>query len=66
MPAQERQYVFVVKDKLVSQREVVIGERKPGLVQVVEGLQAGERVVTEGTLRVRNDSLVRVLDDQKE
>jgi len=42
-----------VKDGIVSKREVVTGRRKPGAVQVVEGLDDGERVVVEGTQKVR-------------
>ncbi|MBU3021028.1 efflux RND transporter periplasmic adaptor subunit [Aestuariibacter sp. A3R04] len=62
VPVQDRQYVFVVSDNTVEQREVVIGERKPGIVQVVSGLSEGEVVVTEGTLRVQQGSKVRVLN----
>lgn len=63
VPVQDKQYVFVVNNGVVDQREVTIGERKPGIVQIVEGLTAGERIVTEGTLRVQQDSKVRVLNE---
>lgn len=53
VPEQGKSYVFVVKDGIVSKREVVTGRRKPGAVQVVEGLDDGERVVVEGTQKVR-------------
>lgn len=62
VPVQDRQYVFVVNDDTVEQREVTIGERKPGIVQVVSGLSEGEVIVTEGTLRVQQGSAVRVLN----
>lgn len=62
VPVQKKQYVYVVKDGVIEQREVVIGERKPGLVQVVSGLDAGEVIVTEGTLRVQDGSQVRILN----
>jgi membrane fusion protein (multidrug efflux system) len=42
--------------------EVVIGERKPGWVQIISGINSGTRVITEGTLRVRDGSSVKVLE----
>jgi len=35
-----------------------VGLRKPGKVQILSGLQAGDMVVTEGTLKLRNGSKV--------
>ncbi len=64
VPVEDRQYVFVVEDGKVRQQEVKIGVRRPGKVQVLSGLEAGEQVVTEGTLRVRNNSAVRVLNKE--
>ncbi|MCW8109390.1 efflux RND transporter periplasmic adaptor subunit [Alteromonas ponticola] len=63
VPVEERQYVFVVEGNSVRQQEVKIGVRKPGKVQVLEGLSAGDKVVTEGTLRVRDKSVVRILNE---
>ncbi len=64
VPVEDRQYVFVVDGEKVRQQEVKIGVRRPGKVQVVSGLNAGDQVVTEGTLRVRDNSTVRVLDEE--
>jgi membrane fusion protein (multidrug efflux system) len=45
--------VFVVgKNGSAVARPVEIGLREPGLVQITEGLSAGERVVKTGHLRV--------------
>jgi len=57
-PEAERQYVFVVADGKVSRREVRIGGRRPGSVEVLAGLSAGERVVVEGTQKVRDGASV--------
>ena len=62
VPVQDKQYVYVVKDNVAHQTEVVIGERRPGLVQIVSGLNEGDEVITEGTLRVRDQSPVNVLN----
>jgi membrane fusion protein (multidrug efflux system) len=62
VPVQDKQYVYVVKDDVAHQTEVKIGERRPGLVQIVNGLNEGDEVITEGTLRVRDQSPVNVLN----
>ena len=50
--------MFVVTHGVVSKREVVTGRRQPGSVQVMEGLEGGERVVVEGTQKVRDGGQV--------
>jgi membrane fusion protein (multidrug efflux system) len=62
VPNREKQFVFVVKDNKVEKREVMIGERRPGKVQIVSGLAIGDVVVTEGTLRIQNGSAVSVIN----
>jgi len=62
VPEQSRQYVFVVGDDgIVSKREVQIGRRRPGQVEVVDGVEAGEIVVAEGTQKAQPGSPVRIL-----
>lgn len=58
-PEAERQYVFVVADGKASRREVRIGGRRPGSVEVIAGLNAGEQVIVEGTQKVRDGAAVR-------
>jgi membrane fusion protein (multidrug efflux system) len=58
-PEAERQYVYVVADGKVSRREVRIGGRLPGTVEVLAGLTAGERVIVEGTQKVRDGASVK-------
>jgi membrane fusion protein (multidrug efflux system) len=61
-PEAERQYVFVVAEGRAERREVRIGGRTPGGVEIVGGLAAGEKVVVEGTQKVRDGSVVRVAE----
>jgi len=62
VPEQSRQYVLVVDDEgVVSKREVRAGRRRPGQVEIVEGVEAGELVVAEGTQKARPGSRVRVI-----
>lgn len=60
-------FVFVVsaEDNTVQRRQVRIGTRRPGQVEIIEGLSVGELVITDGTLKVRPGSQVsiRAVDD---
>lgn len=58
-PEAERQYVFVVADGKAERREVRIGRRTPGSVEIVAGLEDGEQVIVEGTQKVRDGAPVR-------
>jgi membrane fusion protein (multidrug efflux system) len=58
-PEAERQYVFVVADGKAERREVRIGGRRPGSVEIVTGLAVGEQVIVEGTQKVRDGGPVR-------
>ncbi|WP_232522413.1 efflux RND transporter periplasmic adaptor subunit [Marinimicrobium alkaliphilum] len=61
------QYVFVVVgedgDKRSERRTVHLGERFLGRVEVLDGLEAGEQVVTHGLQRVRDGQPVRILTE---
>ena len=61
LPEEDRQFVFVVTEGIARRRQVVTGQRRPGWVEVVSGLEEGELVITEGTQRVRDGSAVRSL-----
>lgn len=58
VPEQGKTYVYVVAEGRVSRREVQTGGRVPGSVAVLAGLQQGERVILEGTQRVREGATV--------
>lgn len=59
VPEQSRQFVFVVEGGRVARREVQIGRREPGKVEIVDGLARGERIVVEGTQKVRDGVTVQ-------
>jgi membrane fusion protein (multidrug efflux system) len=60
-PEAERQYVFVVIDGRAVRREVRIGGRTPGSVEVLAGVKAGEQVVVEGTQKIRDGAAVNAI-----
>lgn len=47
-------FVYVVEKGVARRREVVTGLEAEDMVEVVEGLEAGERIVAEGASRVRD------------
>ncbi len=56
------EFVFVLQqDRTVKQRTVVRGQQLGDRVQIVTGLQIGERVITEGADRLRDGSRVILL-----
>lgn len=61
VPEQARQFVYVMKNGTVAKREIRIGRREPGRVEVADGLREGDRVVTEGTLKLREGAAVQEL-----
>lgn len=64
VPSEDRQFVFKVEDGKAVKTEVKIGVRRPGKVQIVDGLSIGETIVTQGTLRIRNGSSLNILNQE--
>jgi len=62
VPIEDKHFVFAVEDGSVIKKQVKIGLRKPGIVQIVSGLDKGELVVIEGALKLRNGSKVKILN----
>jgi membrane fusion protein (multidrug efflux system) len=58
VPERGRSYVFVVRSGVVERREVKTGKRRPGDVEIVEGIAEHDRVVIEGTQNVRDGTRV--------
>lgn len=62
VPVQDRQYVYVVTaGNKAERRQITIGERRPGYVEVTDGLGPSDKVVIEGTLRLRPGAAVRIV-----
>lgn len=64
IPQQDKQFVFRIKaDSTVEKISVTTGRRQPGVVEIIAGLNEGDRIVTEGTLRLTQGSTVNVQED---
>jgi membrane fusion protein (multidrug efflux system) len=65
VPERSKQFVFVVGEgDLVQRKEVRTGRRRPGQVEIVEGLSPGEWVITEGTQKARPGQPVNIIERQ--
>jgi multidrug efflux system membrane fusion protein len=63
---QQGRYVFVVKDdSTVEYRPVVPGETIDGETVITRGIAPGERVVTDGQLRLASGSLIQPVEDSQ-
>lgn len=58
--------VFVVEDGRAIRREVVVGQRTPDSVEIVEGLEPGEVVVSDGVQRTRGGEAVTIQTSEAE
>ncbi len=60
--SQGNAYVFVVDDNnLVQQVKVELGRRRPGVVEILSGLNPGDRVISRGVNKVRPGQKVSII-----
>jgi membrane fusion protein, multidrug efflux system len=59
VPEQGRAYVLVVEGGRATRREVQLGRRRTGQVEVLSGVAVNDRVIVEGALKVRDGGQVR-------
>jgi membrane fusion protein, multidrug efflux system len=60
VPEKDRHFVYVVDDGRARKLEVALGRRRPGEVEVLDGLTTEQHVIVEGTIKVRDGTPVRV------
>lgn len=69
VPRGDRNFVFVLNeqgDKTVAvMQPVTLGARRNGDVEITDGLKAGDKVVTHGTLRLQDGAAVTIAAIQK-
>ena len=67
VPRDNKQFILRVgDDMMVEQVQIEIGARRPGAVEVLDGLDEGDLVVIEGTTRARPGGQVRILSGAPE
>ena len=62
----DQPYVFVIVDRgggklIAEQRPIVIGAREGGVIEVRDGLKAGEKIVADGVNRIQANRPVRLV-----
>jgi membrane fusion protein (multidrug efflux system) len=62
VPRRSGYSVFVVEDGRARRRDVTIGERRPGRVEIRQGLSAEDTVIRAGHMAVADGDRVRIVD----
>jgi len=67
VPLGSNNFVFVLNETsgTLERRKITIGERLAGAVEVLSGLNAGDKLVTHGLQKVRPGQKVKVLAEEK-
>lgn len=58
VPEDSKHFVFVVADSRAHKREVTIGRRRPGEVEILKGVTDDDMVVIDGTLNLHEGTTV--------
>ena len=66
LPIDSNQYLYILQgENTVRRIAVKTGRRKPGEVEILEGISKGDSVVYEGVLRLQDGSTVEVLNQEQ-
>ena len=68
VPTGRQNFVYVVKydgGLKAEKREVSIGTRLEGKVEILSGLEPGEVIVTHGTIKVRPGQPLEIITEEK-
>lgn len=61
VPVGQQTFVYRVVDGKAAMTPITLGLRRPGQVEILEGVNAGDVVVTDGQLKIRDGAAVKVL-----
>ena len=61
IPIEDKHFVFVIEDDKAVKKQLQIGRRYHGFVEVLGGIDTGTKVVIEGALKLRDGTTVNVL-----
>jgi membrane fusion protein, multidrug efflux system len=59
-------FVFRIRDGKAAMTKVELGLRRPGVVEIVKGLEAGDAIVIDGQLKLQDGAPVMVMADKPE
>lgn len=61
VPAGEEQYVYRIEQDKAKRVTVKVGQRRGGIVEIQNGLKAGDQVVVSGLQKIRDGDAVEIL-----
>jgi membrane fusion protein (multidrug efflux system) len=61
VPEGERKFVYVVRGGKAARADVQTGRRRPGEVEILNGLAEGEQIVVEGQIKIREGTAVKAM-----
>jgi len=61
----EGAYVYVIQENIAHERRVTLGQQVRQHIQVITGLKENEVIVSAGTNKVRENSLVAIIPEKK-
>lgn len=65
VPVGTQAFLYVIAESpegtVAERREVIVGRRTPGRIEIIDGIEPGERVVVHGSIRLQPGSPVRIL-----
>lgn len=64
VPQGDGRYVFRIVEGKAALTKIELGLRRPGEVEIVSGLEAGQQIVADGQLKLRDGTAVAVMADQ--
>ncbi len=67
IPIENKHFVFIIngenpQEQTAIRKSISIGRRLPGIVEVLDGVNTNDLVVTEGALKLRDGAKVKVLN----
>jgi membrane fusion protein (multidrug efflux system) len=60
VPTGDEQFVYRVVDGKALRTKVEIGQRREGIVEVLQGLDPADTIVTAGHLKIRDGTVVKI------
>lgn len=66
VPIGSKSFVFVIDQDKARRTEIVIGRRKPGFIEVLQGLREGQVIVADGLVGLQDGMTVKVTGEFKE
>ncbi len=66
VPVGQKSFVYRVVEGKAIMTPVQLGQRRPGQVEIVEGVSAGDVLVTDGQLKIRDGAAVKALPPENQ